>query len=132
MARSVAAETKPPSARSTTARAGRVAVGTAAAAATLCPQGLVVGDQAVGGAVVARDRGVALELGQDLAGELLAQLHAPLVEAVDVPDDALDEDLVLVEGDQRAQPVGGELAVEDRVGGPVAGERLVGHELLER
>ena len=36
-------------------------------------------------------------------GQLLAQLHAPLVEAVDVPDDALDEDLVLVERDQRAE-----------------------------
>ena len=35
------------------------------------------------------------KFGQDHLGELLAQFDAPLVEGVDVPDDPLDEDLVL-------------------------------------
>jgi hypothetical protein len=57
-------------------------------------------DQPIRRAVVARNRLVAIELGQYAGGELLAQFHAPLVEAVDRPDDALDENLVLVERDQ--------------------------------
>ena len=81
---------------------------------------------------MAGDRRVARELGQDLAGQLLAELDAPLVEAVDVPDHALDEDLVLVERDQRAQAVRRELLVEDRGGRAVAGEDLVGDELVQR
>ena len=42
--------------------------------------------------------------------ELLAELDAPLVEAVDVPDDPLDEDLVLVHRDQRAERARRDLA----------------------
>src|SRR4051812_43314047 len=64
---------------------------------------LVEVDQSTGRGVVAGDRRVAVELGQDLRSELLAELDAPLIEAVDVPDDALDEDLVLVQRDQRAE-----------------------------
>ena len=44
------------------------------------------------------DKIVTVELGQDGLGELLTEFDSPLVEAVDVPDDALDEDLVLVQG----------------------------------
>ena len=36
-------------------------------------------------------------------GEHFAELDAPLVEAVDVPDRTLHEDRVLVEGDQLAE-----------------------------
>ena len=35
--------------------------------------------------------------------ELFAEFDAPLVERVDAPDDTLDKDLVLVEGDQLAE-----------------------------
>src|ERR1700733_2981779 len=35
-------------------------------------------------------------------GQLLAQLHAPLIETVDAPDHALGEHLMLVERDQLA------------------------------
>ena len=63
---------------------------------------------------------------EDLAGEDLAELDAPLVEGVDVPDDALGEDLVLVEGDEGAEGAGGELVGEEGVGGVVALEGLVG------
>ena len=42
--------------------------------------------------------------------------------------DPLDEDLVLVEGDERAQPVRGQLLVDQGAGGPVALEHLVRQE----
>ena len=45
----------------------------------------------------------ALQLGDDPLGQHLAQLHAPLVERIDVPDRALGEDAVLVERDQLAE-----------------------------
>ena len=50
----------------------------------------------------------------------------PLVVGVDVPDDALGEDLVLVHGDEGAQREGGHLLHHDRVGRPVALENLLG------
>src|SRR4051812_46177515 len=65
------------------------------------PSRLVEVDQAVGRRVVACHRRVTVELRQDLRRELLAELYAPLIEAVDVPHDALDEDLVLVHRDER-------------------------------
>ena len=36
------------------------------------------------------------QLRQDGLGELLAELHPPLIEGVDVPQNSLHEDLVLV------------------------------------
>src|SRR5690606_22113551 len=63
--------------------------------------------------------------------ELLAELDAPLVERIDAPDRALHVDLVLVEGDQRAERLRGELLEHDRVGRPVPREALVGHEALQ-
>src|SRR5215217_3145143 len=47
---------------------------------------------------VRRRPGRALQLGDDALGERLAQLDAPLIERIHVPDDALGEDAVLVEG----------------------------------
>ena len=46
-------------------------------------------DQGVGGGIVGRHLPGALHLGLDGLGQLLAQLDAPLVVGVDVPDDAL-------------------------------------------
>ena len=43
------------------------------------------------------------ELGNDPLGERLAQLDAPLVEGIDLPDRALGKDAVLVERDQLAE-----------------------------
>ena len=45
----------------------------------------------------------ALELGDDALRQNLAQLHAPLVEGIDLPDRALGEDAVLVERDELAE-----------------------------
>src|SRR5262249_1099069 len=61
-------------------------------------------DQRVGRAVMLGLRlRCALELRNDPLGEHLAQLHAPLVEGVDLPDGALGEDAVLIECDQLAE-----------------------------
>src|SRR5437660_12729484 len=67
----------------------------------------VAADEVVRRAVMPERRlGLALDLGDDALGELLAQLDAPLIEGVDVPDDALGEHAVLVEGDQLAERLG--------------------------
>ena len=55
-----------------------------------------------------------------------------LVEGIDVPDHALGEDFVLVEGDQRAEHCGGQFRVEEGVGRAVAGEGFGGHQLSSR
>lgn len=92
---------------------------------------LDVVDQPIGGRIVG---GSFVRVGQialDGLGQRLAQLNAPLVERVDVPDDTLGEDLVLVHGDQRTQRERGHLLDEDRVGRAVSGEDLVRQELLQ-
>lgn len=71
-----------------------------------------------------------MEFGQDRLGELFAKLDAPLIEAVDVPDDPLHENFVLVHRDQRAEGLRGEFLEENAVGRLVAGENLVGRELV--
>ena len=71
------------------------------------------GDVALGG-----------ELGEDFVGELFAELDPPLVEAEDVPDDALGEDFVLVHRNQLTEALGRYLLYQDGVGRPVAFEDL--------
>src|SRR6478672_10369622 len=89
-------------------------------------------DQAIGGAVMTLN-GLALgELGKDAGRERLAELDAPLIEAVDRPDHALNEDLVLVERDQRSEAMRREPPVQDRGGRPISREQLMRQELLER
>src|SRR3712207_312843 len=88
-------------------------------------------DQAVGGTVVIANRLAPREFRKNPRGKLLAELDSPLVEAVQVPDDALNENLVFVEGDQGAEPERGQPAVEDRGGRPVSLEDLVGEERLQ-
>jgi hypothetical protein len=87
-------------------------------------------DERVGAAVVLADLSLAVELAENALGKLLAELDAPLVERVDVPDGALDESEVLVVSDQQAERAGGDLLGQDRGGGPVAEESLVGDELV--
>ena len=62
---------------------------------------------------------------EDLLRELLAEFHAPLVVAVDVPDNALDEDLVFVHGDEGAERFRRNVVHHDGVGRLVAFEHLV-------
>jgi hypothetical protein len=48
------------------------------------------------------------EFGDDASGEDFAEFDAPLVEGVDVPEDALGEDAHFVEGDEASEDGGGE------------------------
>ncbi len=74
----------------------------------------------------------ALEFRDDALGQHLAQLDAPLVERVDVPDDALGEDAVLVERDELAERFRREPLGEDGVRRAVALEDPVRHEPIRR
>jgi len=46
------------------------------------------------------------EVFYDVLGEDFAELDAPLVEGEDIPDDALDENLLFVEGHEDAEHAG--------------------------
>ena len=93
----------------------------------------VAADQVVGRAVVVElGLRLALELRDDALGQHLAQLDAPLVERVDVPDRALGEDAVLVERDQLAERLRRQPFGEDRVRRAVALEDAVRHQPVRR
>ena len=93
----------------------------------------IAANEVVGGAVVLQLRfGFALKLGNDALGEGFAQLDAPLVKGVDLPDHALGEDAVLVERDQFAQHFGSEALGEEHVGGAVAFEHAMRNEPVGR
>src|SRR5689334_20201598 len=78
-------------------------------------------DQVAGGVVVPQGRLVLLlQLGDDAFGEDFAELNTPLIEGADIPNDALGEDIVLIERDQLAEDIGRELLGHQRVGRPIA------------
>lgn len=98
----------------------------------LCQVGLLLESeqQTAGRSVVPSTGTISLQLLLDVFGQDLAQLDTPLVEGVDVPDGTLGEGEVLVVGDQGTQGGGGDLLGEDRGGGTVSKEGLVGHQAL--
>lgn len=71
------------------------------------------------------------EFRDDLLRELLAEFNAPLVEAVDVPDNALRKDLVFVESDQGSESLRIDRIDEEAVCRLVAFENLVRSEHLD-
>src|SRR5262245_24087907 len=75
---------------------------------------------------------LALEFRDNALSQHFAQLYTPLVEGVDVPDDALGEDGMLVESDELAKRIRCEPLGEDRVRRAVACEDSVGHEPIRR
>src|SRR5438034_11759049 len=84
---------------------------------------------------------LALELRNDPLGQHLAQLDSPLIERVDVPDDALGEHAVLVERDELSERLRRQQLGEDRVRGAIPLEdpmrdqtvrRALGLDLLTR
>lgn len=93
---------------------------------------LVVVDETVGGGIVRLDLAGLTELGKDGLCKLLAEFNAPLVEGVDIPDDALNKDLVLVHGNKGTKRGRVELLEHDRIGGLVALEDAVRNNVLSR
>lgn len=69
-----------------------------------------------------------LKFWKDGLSQLFAQLDSHLVEGVDIPNDSLGENLVLIEGDECAKDVRGQLRVEEGIGGSVARKGFGGHE----
>jgi hypothetical protein len=63
-------------------------------------QGLGIVNEAISGTVVVAYHLITNQLRQDLLGNLLAVFHAPLVIAVNIPNDALDKNLMLIQGNQ--------------------------------
>ena len=87
-------------------------------------------DEASGRGVGAGRQRAAREGRPEPLGKRLAKLHPPLVEGVDAPEDPLDEDPVLVEGDQPAEGPGVEPVVHDGRRRPIPGGAPVGGESL--
>lgn len=73
-----------------------------------------------------------LELREDVLGKHFAELDAHLIEGVDTPDDALREDLVFVEHDERPERRRIEDGEEDAVARPVTLEYLRLDQCLRR
>src|SRR5882724_1235442 len=69
-----------------------------------------------------------LNLWDDALRKRLAQLNAPLVEGIDVPDRPLGEDGVFVQSDQLAQGLRRQLFGKDRVRWTITFEYPVGNE----
>ena len=102
------------------ARAVRFAVGFA-----------IQAHQFAGGSIVQLRVDCARQLGENGFGKLFAQLHAPLVKAVDAPNHALGEDLVFIHGNQAAHVARGDFIQQDNVGGAVAAERFMRHKRFD-
>ena len=93
----------------------------------------VVLDESAGGLILRlQGLGRALDGGEDLLGQDLAQLDAPLIEGVDTPHGTLNKGDVLVQGDQLAQDRRGQGRGHDRGRGTIAGEHAGGDDGLGR
>src|SRR5438445_2132383 len=75
---------------------------------------------------------LAVKFRNDALGEHFAQLSAPLVRRIDVPDGALGEDGVLVESDELAKRFRREPFGEERIRWAVALEDAMRHEPIRR
>ena len=85
-------------------------------------------DQRVGRAIVLQ-LARPFELAQNPRRQHLAQLHAPLVERIDIPDRALGKDRVFIQRHQLTQNRGRQHLRQDRVRRPVALKDLVRDQL---
>ena len=81
---------------------------------------------------------IGVEVLYDILGEDFAELNAPLVEGEDIPDDALDENLLFVEGHEDAEHAGGQFIGNQRIGRTIALEdhvrlkvRILGRAFFE-
>jgi len=70
----------------------------------------------------------ALKFRDDPLGQYFTQLHAPLVERIDVPDSPLRKDTVLVERDKLSQALRREPFGYDRIRWPIPFEGTMRHK----
>ena len=82
-------------------------------------------NQTIRRAIVVVHHFVIGELWQDLLRDLFAVFHAPLVEAIDIPNNALHENFVLIQRNQFAQCVGRECVEHNGSRRAVAFKRFV-------
>src|SRR5262249_18639376 len=75
---------------------------------------------------------IALEFRDNSLCQHFAEFNSPLIERVDIPDDALCENRVFVKGDELAQRFWCELLSKNRVRWPVALEDPMRHEPIGR
>src|SRR6266540_6302750 len=75
---------------------------------------------------------LALKFRNYALGQHFAQLNAPLVKRINVPDNALGEDAVLVESDELAKRFRCEPISEDRIRRAIAVEYAMRHEPIRR
>src|ERR1700691_6058106 len=81
----------------------------------------VAAGKVVGGSIMLQPRIIrSLNLGNDVLGQHLAQLDAPLIEGINLPDGALGKYRVLIERDQLAQRFWCEFFRQEDVGRAVA------------
>ncbi len=73
---------------------------------------------------------VGSELAINIFGQYFAELYAPLIERIKLPNGALDEYFVLVEGDELAKSVRRELRYEQRSARVIAGKGFMRHEII--
>src|SRR5216683_447094 len=93
----------------------------------------VPADKGVGRAVMIElGLGLALELRDDALSQNLAELDAPLIERVDLPDGALREHTVLIQGDQLSQRGRGQTIHQNGVGRSITFEHPVRDEPVGR
>src|SRR5262245_33830708 len=89
----------------------------------------IAADKGVGRAVVRKfGIGRTLQFGCDAVGEDFAELDAPLIERVHAPDHALDENGMLIEGDDLAECGRSEAVEQERVGRAISFKCFVRHE----
>lgn len=74
--------------------------------------------------------GFACQFAQNGFSQLFAEFHAPLVEAVDAPNDALDEGFVFVHGNQAAHIAGLTLSIRMRLVGRLP-EKVLCNQLFD-
>lgn len=93
----------------------------------------ISGDEIVSRAVVTENRmGWIFQFRNDPLSQSFAELDAPLIKRVDVPDNALGKDTVLIERDEGTQDFGSEFLGQNGIGRPVPLEDPVRHQPVGR
>ena len=69
-----------------------------------------------------------IEVLKDILCQDFTQLNAPLIEGVDIPDDALGEDFVLIECHEHTEGIGIQFVADNGIGRSIAFEGLLSSE----